>query len=243
MKNIKININININNNNKDIIIPCVTYKDLEKNKFLIYKENINKSAVYRLNNLITGKVYVGSAVDLTKRLRGYFSIPSLENVLRRNRSRISSSLLKYGYSNFTLDVLEYCVLDKLIEREQYYLDILKPEYNILKIAGSRLGSKHSPETLLKFKNRKFSAEALANLKKAKAGIAPLSSLRKINPLLATGHITTVVNKEKDSVKLYGSIRAAARDIGTSHNTLLNCIKTNKLYKDIYLITKKSKDK
>jgi group I intron endonuclease len=185
----------------------------------------------------------VGSAVDLTKRLWGYFSIPFLKKELRRNRSRISNSLLKYGYSNFSLDVIEYCVLDKLIEREQYYLDLLNPEYNILKIAGSRLGSKHSPETLLKFKNRKLSAEALANLKKAKAGIAPLSPLRKINHLLATGHITTVVNKENDSVKFYDSIRAAARDLGTSHNTLLNCIKTNKLYKGIYLITKKTKDK
>jgi hypothetical protein len=46
--NIKININININNNNNDNIIPCVTYKDLDKNKSVIYKENRNKSAVYR---------------------------------------------------------------------------------------------------------------------------------------------------------------------------------------------------
>lgn len=71
--NIKININININNNNNDNIIPCVTYKDLDKNKSVIYKENRNKSAVYRWNNLITGEVYVGSAVDLTKRLWSYF--------------------------------------------------------------------------------------------------------------------------------------------------------------------------
>jgi excinuclease UvrABC nuclease subunit len=28
---------------------------------------------VYRWNNLITGEVYVGSAVDLTKRLWSYF--------------------------------------------------------------------------------------------------------------------------------------------------------------------------
>jgi len=31
-----------------------------------------------------------------------------------------------------------------LIEREQYYIDLLNPEYNILKIAGSRLGVKHT---------------------------------------------------------------------------------------------------
>lgn len=45
----------------------------------------------------------------------------------------IYRALLKYSYSNFSLDILEYCELDVLIEREQYYINILKPEYNILK--------------------------------------------------------------------------------------------------------------
>jgi len=69
-----------------------------------------------------------------------------------RNRSVISNSLLKYDYFKFSLDILEYCDSNILIKREQYYIDILYPEYNILKIAGSRLGSKHSVDTLLKLK-------------------------------------------------------------------------------------------
>ena len=32
--------------------------------------------------------------------------------------------------------------------REQHYIDTLNPEYNILRIAGSRLGSKQSPDTI-----------------------------------------------------------------------------------------------
>lgn len=248
--NNNININININNNSNSSsssssnnnIIPSVVYMDLDINKRVIYKENRNKSGIYRWVNLVTGEAYVGSAVDITRRLWGYFSLQFLNKELRRNRSRISNSLLKYGYSNFSLEILEYCNKDDLIKKEQYYIDLLKPEYNILKIAGSRLGSKHSPETLLKFKNRKLSETSLANLRKAKAGVASFSPLRKINQLLATGHITTVVNKENNSVKLYDSIRAAARDLGTSHNSLLNCIKSNKLYKGIYLITRKTLD-
>jgi group I intron endonuclease len=30
-----------------------------------------------------------------------------------------------------------------LLEREQYYLDLFNPEYNILKIAGNSLGFRH----------------------------------------------------------------------------------------------------
>jgi group I intron endonuclease len=52
----------------------------------------------------------------------------------------ISRALLKYGYSNFKLEILEYCEPSNCLEREQYYLDSLNPEYNILKIAGSCLG-------------------------------------------------------------------------------------------------------
>jgi group I intron endonuclease len=48
------------------------------------------------------------------------------------------------------LDILEYCESSLCISREQYYLDLLKPEYNICKIAGSRLGTKQSEETKIK---------------------------------------------------------------------------------------------
>ena len=53
-------------------------------------------------------------------------------------------ALLKYGYSNFSLDIIEYCEPNVKISREQYYIDLLKYEYNILKKAGSNLGFKHS---------------------------------------------------------------------------------------------------
>ena len=69
---------------------------------------------------------------------------------LSTRTSIIYSAILKHGYANFSLDILEYCEIDILIEREQYYLDSLKPEYNILKIANSRLGSKHSEATKIK---------------------------------------------------------------------------------------------
>jgi group I intron endonuclease len=67
----------------------------------------------------------------------------------------INKSLLKYGYSNFSLDILEYCKPEDCIKREQYYLNLLEPEYNILTQAGSLLGFKHTEETKAKFKNRK----------------------------------------------------------------------------------------
>lgn len=48
----------------------------------------------------------------------------------------------------FILYVLEYCSSTEVLSREQFFLDNFKPEYNILKIAGSNLGYKHSVTSL-----------------------------------------------------------------------------------------------
>ena len=42
----------------------------------------------------------------------------------------ICRALIKHDYSNFSLIILEYCSPDKCLERESYYLKLLKPEYN-----------------------------------------------------------------------------------------------------------------
>lgn len=60
----------------------------------------------------------------------------------------ISRALLKHGYSNFSLEILEeYCSASKLLERENYYIKSLEPEYNICKEAYSSFGRVASEET------------------------------------------------------------------------------------------------
>lgn len=81
------------------------------------------------------------------------FSINFLQKEVLRNKSIIYKALLKYGHSNFTLEILEYCDPSEVIQREQYYFDLYKPEYNICQIAGSSLGRVSSDETRLKLRN------------------------------------------------------------------------------------------
>ena len=104
--------------------------------------------------NQINGKRYVGSALDLSKRLRNYFNTSYL--IDGKDIMIIYKALLAHGFDNFTLEILEYCRADELIDREQFYLDLLNPEYNILKNAYSLLGFKHSEENLAKFKLKKI---------------------------------------------------------------------------------------
>lgn len=68
----------------------------------------------------------------------------------------INKALIKYGYSNFILEILEYCDRSDVLIREQYYMDICKSEYNILKVAGSKLGYFHSENTLAKLRESRL---------------------------------------------------------------------------------------
>jgi len=54
------------------------------------------------------------------------------------------------GHKNFQLAILCYCEPENVLSLEQHYIDSLKPEYNILQVAGSPLGHKHTEETLEK---------------------------------------------------------------------------------------------
>jgi group I intron endonuclease len=70
-----------------------------------------------------------------------------MEDALKRGRSHIYNAILKHGYSNFSLEILEYCSPEQCIEREDFYLSSLPHEYNILPKAGSSFGFKHSEKT------------------------------------------------------------------------------------------------
>jgi len=59
----------------------------------------------------------------------------------------IYNAILKYSYANFKLEILEYCNSNNILNRKQYYIDLLKPEYNILSTTSSTLGYKHRVDT------------------------------------------------------------------------------------------------
>lgn len=181
----------NNNNNNLIPISPVKSYENAELFKEAVLKDNSGQSGIYRWVNNLNKKTYVGSGVNLAKRLAFYFLVQKECTNLKirgRGRSHIYNALLKYGYSNFSIEILEYCEASKCIDREQYYIDLLQPEYNILKIAGSCLGrlqseeakqkiseskkgSRHSEGTLDKFRARVHSEEIKTKISEAMKGV------------------------------------------------------------------------
>jgi len=107
-------------------------------------------SGIYKIENLITNKVYIGSSVNIDDRwsrhrgdlVKGKSCSPKLQN-----------SYNKHGFENFEFSILEECDIDNLIEREQYYIDMYNSYnegYNCCPLAGNSLGAKQSYETKAK---------------------------------------------------------------------------------------------
>lgn len=135
---------------------PVKVYHDASISKFDIYKDFKDVSIIYMWFNKITGRVYIGSGVNGSKRLSTYFQ-PS---ILKKN-SLIYQSILKYGHESFSVIILEICgktstvTKNQILGREKFYLDWALKTYglgilNMLNIPGSSLGYKHTEENLLK---------------------------------------------------------------------------------------------
>jgi len=112
----------------------------------------MNKSGIYKIVNLVNNKIYVGSSINLNKREKDHFK--DLNGNYHRNRY-LQNAWNKYGLDNFKFEVLEHVKDEsKLLEKEQYYLDIYfdnqKCCYNICPTAGSSFGVKFSDEIKLK---------------------------------------------------------------------------------------------
>ena len=132
------------------------------------------KSGIYQIRNLVNGKVYVGSAVNLRARMQSHFG--ELKNNKHNNR-HLQRAYDKYGLDKFVFEVLEYVEKDMLLEREQYYIDTLnavKEGYNLSPTAGSLLGFKLSEEAKTKIskgnKGKKRSAECIKQIRERNLG-------------------------------------------------------------------------
>ena len=81
---------------------------------------------IYIITNTINGNRYIGQSIDIKRRFWDHRCISH-----ERNR-HMKHALKKYGKENFRYEVLEECDVDALDERETYYINLLKPEYNVM---------------------------------------------------------------------------------------------------------------
>ena len=125
------------------------------------------ESGIYKIVNTQNGKLYIGSAININRRWNEH------KSELRGNKHhspRLQNSYNKYGEENFIFEIIEEIEdKEKLIEREQYWLDYYKSYdkkrgFNICLNARSCLGVERTEEYKQKIsvanKGKKHSEEA-----------------------------------------------------------------------------------
>lgn len=103
---------------------------------------------IYQILNIVNNKYYIGSSLDVFKRFRTHKRNLKLNKHHNRHLQR---SWKKYGESAFEFIVIQSCDKIERLNLEQYYLNTLKPEYNIAISAASPMENrKHSIKTIRK---------------------------------------------------------------------------------------------
>jgi len=129
------------------------------------------KSGIYKITNGVTDKVYIGSAIYIKNRWSTHLSL------LRKNKHSnkyLQASWNKHTEVNFKFEVIENCEKELLLIREQFYIDLydcVTPKgYNLLPIAGSPLGFKHSEEAKQTMRKPKDASHKLS-ISKSRMGM------------------------------------------------------------------------
>lgn len=92
---------------------------------------------IYKITNLINGKVYIGQSININRRWRQHRECQTASSPLH-------SDIKKIGLENFSFEVLEEVEFDKLDERERFYIefyDSYRNGYNRTKGGSGRAAS------------------------------------------------------------------------------------------------------
>lgn len=76
-------------------------------------------SGIYKIENLVDGKVYIGQSVNLQNRLTSH------KSDLKHNRHHntyLQHAYNKYGVENFDFSIIHECSIEELDELERYYI-------------------------------------------------------------------------------------------------------------------------
>lgn len=87
-----------------------------------------SRMGIYKITNIVSSNFYIGSTKNLKKRFKNHYY--DLKN--RHYNWKMHKEKVDYGFDSFVFEILEFVNnVSDLLDREQFYIDILKPTFNI----------------------------------------------------------------------------------------------------------------
>lgn len=85
-----------------------------------LYRQRDYQSGIYLIRNKVNNKIYIGKAKNIYERIRQHINL--LNKRSKDENIHLINSWHKYGRENFEYEVLEYCPVELLEEREFMYI-------------------------------------------------------------------------------------------------------------------------
>lgn len=149
------------------------------------------KTGIYKIINTINDKFYIGSSSYCL--YQRFISHRLLLKQEKHHNRHLQNAVNKYGIDNFSIEIVEYCDLDLCLAREQYYIDTLRPHYNLCQKADSTLGIKKTKEAAKKsaiwHTGRKRSEETKQRMRESRKGFKPSEEHKKNIGLSCMGNV------------------------------------------------------
>lgn len=85
----------------------------------------MRKFVIYKITNLVNGKIYIGKTSRFEKRKKGYYqkSLGKYKKESRISKSLITQALQKYGFENFKFEIIEEVLTPEILnEREKFWI-------------------------------------------------------------------------------------------------------------------------
>jgi group I intron endonuclease len=151
-------------------IKPVKLYPNLFENRAEFRKDHRKKNgsigAIYMLVLLSDpSHFYVGQSINVLGRINNYLNQSFLLDHKNCN-SPIVRGLLKHGWSNYALIIIEYVDAPMLNDREVHWISLLKPYYNVSLGGGSSQGVPHSDKTKELLRNQRLGSTQSDETKK-----------------------------------------------------------------------------
>lgn len=163
-------------------------------------------SGIYKISFTDSENFYIGSTINFETRRKSHF------NELKRfnhNNEILQRAWNKYGESNFRFEILSRCPPEYRIKLEQWFLNTMKPEYNISKNAICNTNCKLENQEVTELLNLYIYTDITRNELANKYGI----SRRVIDEIVCRNtYLHVKLDKQlEDSLKMLKNIRKSSR--------------------------------